>query len=727
MDSPAAYRYTEARMSKIAEEMLADIDKETVDWVDNYDATRKEPRVLPAKIPQLLLNGTVGIAVGMATNIPPHNLSELIDGLIALIGNPQMTVEDLMGHVKGPDFPTAGLIYDKEAIKAMYVNGRGGIVMRARAIIEETRAGRSHILVTEIPYQVNKATLIEKIADLVRDKKIQGISDIRDESSRNEIRIVIELKKDAYPKKILNQLFKLTQMQSSFNMNMIALVDGIQPRLLNLKQVLEYFIEHRKEVITRRTQYELKIAKARAHILEGLKIALDHIDAVIATIKKSKTKEDASGALQKEFKLTVLQAQAILEMRLQTLAGLERQKIEDEYLEKIALITELEGILTDSKKVLNILKKELAEIKMKYGDDRRTEIIPHAVNEISQKDTIPNMPILVMLSKEGYIKRILPNSFKQQHRGGKGIIGMTTKEEDEIRIMLYANNHDDLLYFTNRGRVFSLPVYEIPQTSRTAKGQAIVNLLQLQKDERVTAILISNQNATRQFLFMGTNRGTVKKTAIEQFKNMRKTGLIAIKLRDGDELEWVKETSGSDTVVLVSREGKCIQFPEKDVRSMGRTATGVRGMRLKGDDEVIQMDVIRGENGDLLIVTQNGLGKRTALVNYRSQGRGGSGVKTANLNPRTGKVVGAEVIIKELQGDLIIISKLGQIIRLPLESIPTRGRATQGVYLMRMKNSGDIVASISIIRKDEDLPEDQLGENNLKEEAEEAPTQPTLV
>ncbi|EKD93494.1 MAG: hypothetical protein ACD_28C00140G0004 [uncultured bacterium] len=722
-DSAAAYRYTEARMTKIAEELLFDIDKETVDWSENYDASRLEPRVLPSKIPQLLLNGTMGIAVGMATNIPPHNLGELVDGLIAIIKNPELTVEDLMEYIKGPDFPTHGIIYDKEAIKAMYVNGRGGIVMRARAQIEEMKGGRFQIRVSEIPYQVNKASLIEKMADLARDKKIVGMSDIRDESSRNEIRIIIELKKEAYPKKILNQLFKLTPMQTSFNMNMIALVDGIQPRLLNLKQVLEYFIEHRKVVITRRTEYDLKIAKARAHILEGLKIALDNIDSVIETIKKSKTKEDASEALQKKFKLSELQAQAILEMRLQTLAGLERQKIEDEYIEKMALITELEGILADPKKVLHILEEELAEIKAKYGDPRRTEVVPHAVDEISQKDTIPNSPMLVMLSQENYIKRVAPDSFRRQHRGGKGIIGMTTKDEDEIRILRYVNNHDDLLYFTNRGRVFKLPAYEIPQTSRTAKGQAIVNLLQLQKDEWVTAILKEEEKSEGKYLFMGTNRGTVKKTPIEDFKNMRKTGLIAIKLREKDELEWVKETSGEDNVVMITREGKCIQFNENDVRSMGRTATGVRGIRLKGDDEVIQMDVIKGEHGDLLVITEKGMGKRTPLANYRAQGRGGSGVKTANLSPKTGKVVGAEVLEENMEGDLIVVSKSGQIIRLPLTSIPNRGRATQGVYLMRM-NTNDKVASISIMKKsDEEFEE--LAEEGAEETA--SAEQSTLV
>lgn len=729
-DSAAAYRYTEAKMKKIAEELLHDIEKDTVDWADNYDGTKKEPRVLPAKIPQLLLNGTMGIAVGMATNIPPHNLGEVIDGTIALIKNPELTVEDLMEYIKGPDFPTQGIIYDTEAIKAMYVNGRGGIKMRARAKIEEMKNGRFRIRVSEIPYQVNKSTLIEKMADLVRDKKIIGISDIRDESSRDEIRIIIELKKDSYPKKILNQLYKYTTMQTSFNMNMIALVDGIQPRLLNLKQVLEYFILHRREVIRRRTEYDLRIAQARAHILEGLKIALDNIDKVIATIRASKTKEEAKEALIKNFKLSDLQAQAILEMRLQTLAGLERQKIDDEYNEKIALITELESILADEGKVLEIINDELAEMKEKYGDERRTEIIPHAIGQFSAKDTIPNKPMLVILTKENYIKRVEPGSFKLQNRGGKGIIGMTTKEEDEIAVMRYTHNHDELLYFTNRGRVFKLPTYEIPQTSRTAKGQAIVNLLQLEKDESVTAILNAGNKFSGKYLIMGTTKGTIKKTDVTQFQNVRKSGLIAIKLRDDDALEWVKESNGESNVVMISHGGQCIQFSEKDVRPMGRSSMGVRGMKLKGEDHVIQMDIVAEDGTDLLIITENGLGKRSPLTSYRFQSRGGSGVKTANLTPKTGKIVKAEVLEPGILGDLVMVSKEGQIIRLSVDSIPTRGRATQGVYLMRLKNAKDRVASISIIRPEsleEIKPEDNQKEDKKSANAKSSESEQTSL
>jgi len=697
-DSAAAMRYTEAKMEKMSEEILADIEKETVPWAPNYDGRLKEPKVLPTRVPQLLLNGTMGIAVGMATNIPPHNLGEVIDATIHVADSPECTIDDIMEFIKGPDFPTAGMIYDTEAIKEMYTNGRGGIAMRAKADIEEHKGGKFKIIITEIPYQVNKANLVTKIADLVRSKKIKGITDIRDESNREGIRIAIELKRDSYPKKILNQLYKLTPMQTSFNMNMIALVDGIQPRLLNLKQVLEYFIAHRKEVITNRTKYELKVAKARAHILEGLTIALDNIDKVIETIKKSPTKEDAHAALMKKFKLSDLQASAILEMRLQTLAGLERKKIEDEYKEKLALIEKLEGILADTKKVLKIMKDELAAIKEKYADERRTEVIPHAIGQISQKDTIPNAPMIISLTKENYIKRLSPASFRVQKRGGKGVIGMSTKEEDEIAIIKSAMNHDDIMFFTSKGRVFKLPVYEVPQSSRQAKGTPVVNLLQLGDGESITSILTADEEKTGKYLLMATRKGTVKKTAIEDFKNIRKTGLIAIKLRDEDSLEWVRQTNPEDRVVIVTHEGKCIKFDEANARAMGRASMGVRGIRLKPDDYCVQMDVVQGDNDDLLVVMGNGLGKRTTLVSYRFQARGGAGVKTANITEKTGKVIGASVIKEGTEADLIIISKQGQIIRMPLNGIPSRGRATQGVYLMRFKGK-DKVASISVIDK----------------------------
>jgi DNA gyrase subunit A len=724
-DSAAAMRYTEAKMEKIADEMLSDIDKDTVDFAPNYDGRYKEPKVLPTRIPQLLLNGTMGIAVGMATNIPPHNLTEVMDSLMALSNDPELEVEDLMEYIKGPDFPTGATIYDVEAIKEMYTTGRGGITVRAKAEIEEMKNGKHRIIVHEIPYQLNKSSLVEKMAELVRDKKITGITDIRDESNREGTRIVIELKKDSYPNKILNQLYKLTQMQSRFNMNMIALVDGIQPRLLNLKQVLEHFIDHRKIVITRRTEYELRVAQARAHILEGLKIALDNIDKVIETIKKSKTKEDAHAALMKKFKLSELQASAILEMRLQTLAGLERTKIEDELKEKLALIKELEGILADKKKVLKIMQDEFKEIIEKYGDKRKTEIVPHALGQFSVKDTIPNEEMVVTLTKENYIKRVVPASFKSQGRGGQGRIAMSTKEEDEIAIVRFAKNHDKLLVFTNTGRVFQLPVYELPKASRQAKGTPLVNLLQLAGDETVTAMLVvKNDKFKGEFLLMATKLGTIKKTSVEQFQNVRKSGLIAIKLRDGDSLNWVRQTSEDNHVMIVTHEGKCIQFDQSDVRSMGRSSMGVRGIKLKTNDYVVEMDNIKSPEANLLVVMENGLGKRTRVSEYRFQARGGSGVKTANLTEKTGKLIGAKVLEPETDGDIIIVSKKGVMIRTGLKSVPKRGRATQGVYIMRMKK-GDRVASMSFIMKEAEVENNEEKEKAKKDDAD--AKQATLV
>lgn len=716
-DSAAAMRYTEVKMEKITEELLADIEKQTVDFRDNYDSTRKEPSVMPAKIPQLLLNGVAGIAVGMATSIPPHNLGEVIDATINLADNPDSTIEELMEFIKGPDFPTSGIIYDKKAIQAMYMNGRGGIVMRAKAEIIERKSGRFDIVVNEIPYQVNKSVLVAKIADLVRDKKIVGISDIRDQSNREGIEIMIELKKDAYPKKILNQLFKMTDMQTTFNMNMIALVEGLQPRLLNLKQVLEYFIEHRKVTITRRTQYELKVAKDRAHILEGLKKALDHIDAIIKTIKESKTKEDAHEALMKKFKFTDIQTTAILEMRLQTLAGLEHKKILDELKEKLALIEHLEGVLKDPKKVIKIMKDELAEIKAKYGDERKTKIVAHGVSDISAKDTIPNEPMVVCLTRENYIKRIPPSTFRTQHRGGKGVIGMATKEEDEIKIICHTRNHEEIMFFTNRGRVFKLPVYEIPQAARTSKGQAIVNLLQLGEDEMVSSMLNISEKFTGQFLIMATRDGTVKKTPVEDFENVRRSGLIAIKLRPGDSLEWVKEANKGDQIFIATSQGKSIRFDQEEVRPMGRPSMGVRGIRLKNKNFCVEMDVVKNPaEAEVLIVMENGLGKCTKVSSYRLQGRGGSGTKTAKVTAKTGKIIGAKVFDDKSNADIIMVSRNGQVIRLNLKDTPSQGRATQGVYLMRM-DSGDRVASISLIMdfEEEKQPAEPREKRPLKE------------
>jgi DNA gyrase subunit A len=722
-DNAAAMRYTEAKMEKLTDEMMADIDKETVDFIPNYDGRSQEPVVLPARIPQLLLNGTMGIAVGMATNIPPHNLGETMDALIALSDTPDMEVSDLMQYIKGPDFPTGATIYGLEAIKEMYTTGRGGVTIRAKAEIEEEKNGRFRIIITEIPYQVNKATLVEKIADLVQEKKITGISDLRDESNREGIRVVIELKKDSYPNKILNQLYKLTPLQSNFNMNMIALVDGgRQPRLLNLKQVLEHFIDHRKIVITRRTAFELKMARARAHILEGLKIALDHIDAVIATIRGSETKEEAHDALMAKFNLSDLQSTAILEMRLQTLAGLERAKIEDELAEKMRLIAELEGILADTKKVLKIMQKEFTEIKDQYGDARRTEIVPQALGEFSVKDTIPNEEMVVTLTKENYVKRVQPSAFKSQGRGGQGKLAMGTKEEDEIEIMRFAKNHDKLLFFTNTGRTFQLPVYELPLATRQAKGTPLINLIQLTKDETVTAMLVvTNDQFKGEFLFMATRMGTVKKTPVEDFKNVRKSGLIAIKLRPDDCLSWVKQVSINEHIMIVTYEGKCIQFDQADVRGMGRASMGVRGIKLRGTDTVVEMDRVVDPKADLLVVMENGLGKRTPVAEYRFQTRGGSGVKTANLTEKTGKLVGAKVVEPETEGDIMIVSKKGVMIRTELKSVPSRGRATQGVYIMRMKQD-DKVASMSFIAASAESEYAGQGEES-ESEVEETPTE----
>ncbi len=713
-DSAAAMRYTEAKMTKLAEEMLADLDKETVDFRPNYDETRQEPTVLPTKVPQLLINGTLGIAVGMATSIPPHNLGEIIDATLHIVENPEATVEDLLAFVKGPDFPTGGILYDGGILREAYSTGRGSVTTRSKLEIEEMKNGKHRIVVNEIPYQVNKAVLITKMADLVRDKKIVGITDIRDESNHEGIRIVIELAKNSYPNKIVNQLYKLTQLQENFSFNMIALVDGIQPRLLNLKNILEQFVKHRFEVITRRINYDLKIAKARAHILEGLRIALDQIDAVIDTIRNSKTKEIAKENLIKKFKLSELQAQAILEMRLQALAGLERQKIEDEYKEKLAFIAECEAILADEKKVYAIVSEELTDIKARYATPRRTQILKQGLDGFSAKDTIPNAPMMVMLSKQNYIKRLPPTAFRAQNRGGKGIIGTTTKDEDEVLLMKNANNHDELMFFTSQGRVFRLPTYEIPQCSRQAKGTPIINLLQLQPDERVTAVLNAGEKLEGQSLIMCTHQGTIKKTLVKDFANVRKSGLIAIKLREDDSLEWVREVSPGQQVMIITKEGKSVRFEERDVRPMGRASQGVRGIRLSGEDCVVEMDVLSDpDKAELLVVMENGLGKKTLVSAYRLQARGGSGVKTAQVTTKTGKVVGAK-IIENFEGDLILISNSGQTLRMDIAEIPQRSRATQGVFLMRLSKGK--VASLSVLpmasegRQEEDFEPEKESE-----------------
>ena len=704
-DGAAAMRYTESRMEKITDDILSDIDKDTVDFVANYDASRKEPAVLPSKIPNLLLNGTVGIAVGMATNIPPHNLHELINAINHLLDNPEATVEDLLKYVQGPDFPTGGIIYDKEAIKQAYLTGRGSIMIRAKAEIEEMSAsGRFHIRVSEIPYQVNKSLLIQKMAQLVNDKIIVGISDIRDESDREGIRVIIEMKKDAYPQKILNQLYKHTDLQTSFGYNMIALADGLQPRLMNLQELLAVFIEHRRVVIRRRVTFERDRAMERAHILEGLVIALDNIDDVVDTIRKSETKEIARERLMKKFKLSELQAVAILEMRLQTLAGLERQKIVDELKAVKAFIDECNEILGSKAKIDNVFRQELTDIKKSYGDDRRTAVVPNAAGEFSAKDTIPNAPMIVTLTRSGYVKRLSPLQFRAQHRGGKGLKGADVRDDDEVLSILHVMNHDDLLFFTNTGRLFQMPAYELPQAGRIARGQAIVNLLQLKPEERLTAILKADLSEAK-YLFMITDRGTVKRTEVTEFQNIRKSGLIAQKLPEGENLRWVVTTDGKNEILIVSQKGKAIRFKEDDVRPMGRSAAGVYGIRLADNDRVVEAGVIRdASKSKLMVVMENGLGKMSPVTEYRFQGRGGSGVKAAQLTTKTGDIIGAVVLEEGAEGDLLCISKQGQTIRMGLKDIPSRGRATQGVIVMRL-DPPDKVATMSVVMFDKEAEE----------------------
>ncbi len=702
-DAAAAMRYTETKLAPIAEELLLDIEKKTVNFVPNYDGTHNEPIVLPAKLPNLLLNGAVGIAVGMATNIPTHNLTELCDGLIHLIENPEMTVENLMEFIKGPDFPTGGIIYNINDIKQAYATGKGGIVVRAKAEIIEPKSGQFQIIVTEIPYQVNKASLLEKIALLVQEKRIEGIKDLRDESNKDGVRIVIELKKDSYPKKILNQLFKLTQLQETFHVNLLALVEGIQPRVLTLKMILEEYLKHRKEVIRRRTEFDLAQAKDRAHILDGLVMALEKIDQIIKTIKKSKDRDEAKINLIKKFKFSERQAVAILEMRLQQLANLERIKVEEELKEKKKLIKELEALLASPKKILGLIKEELNAIKTKYGDERRTQIVVHGVKEFSAEDLIPNEPTIITITRDGYIKRLPPETFKTQSRGGKGVAGLTTKEEDVVEHFFTTNTHADLLFFTTRGRVFQLKAYDVPQASRTAKGQALVNFLQLSPNEKVSATLSLAELKDYKYLVMMTRQGLIKKVDIADFSNVRRSGLIAIKLKGNDVLEWTRPSTGNDEVLITTAKGQAIRFKEKQIRPMGRNAAGVRGIRLKKEDQVVDMDIIEAglkiDNLQLLVVMENGFGKRSNVKLYRLQGRGGSGIKTAKITPKTGQIVAAKIInARDIEGrDLIIISEKGQVIRLPFKSVSVLGRATQGVRLMRFKEEKDSVANVTFI------------------------------
>lgn len=703
-DSAAAMRYTEAKLSALADELLIDIEKDTVPFVPNYDGTHQEPRVLPGRLPNLLINGTAGIAVGMATNIPPHNLGEVIDATHFLIDNPDATTEDLTKFIPGPDFPTGGTIYNQKEIHQAYGTGKGSVVMRGKAEIIEEKNGFT-IIITEIPYQVNKATMIEHIADLVRDKKIEGIKDLRDESDQSGIRVVIELKRDSYPKKILNQLYKHTELQGTFHLNMLALVDGVQPRVLNLKTILEEHIKHREIVIRRRTEYDLNKAKERAHILEGLKIAVDNIDAVVKLIRASKDKEEAKLGLMKKFKLSERQAVAILEMRLQNLANLERLKIEDELKEKRKLIKELETLLGSVKKIRGVIQAELMVMKEKYANPRRTVVVKGAVGEFTQEDLIPDEATVVTITRDGYIKRLAPESFRVQSRGGKGVQGLTTKEDDIVAHLLSTNTHADLLFFTDKGRVFQLKAYEVPAASRTAKGQAIVNFLQLGPEENVTAVLPVASGKKAGFYVMGTEKGMIKRVAVEEFTNVRRSGLIAIRLRTNDTLKWVRIASGGDEIMMITRLGQSIRFKEKSVRVMGRAAAGVHAIRLKAQDAVVTMDVVPtgqvAKNLELLVVSEQGFGKRTKLSQYKVQGRGGSGIKTADVTKKTGIIVGAAVVAptaeKDIVQDIIIISTGGQVIRLPYRSISVVGRVTQGVRLMRLKDEKDRVANVTLV------------------------------
>lgn len=707
-DPPAASRYTEARLGRAGNELLTDLDKDTVDFRDNYDGSEQEPSVLPAKLPNLLLNGQIGIAVGMATNIPPHNLGELVDAAIELIDNPEATIDDLLAHVKGPDFPTGAIVYGGAPMKQAYQTGRGSVMVRAVTNIEETKKGRSQIIVTEMPYGVNKATLIEKIAELHKDKKIL-ISDLRDESARGKVRVVIELRKDAYPKKVLNQLFKMTALQTSFHYNMLALIDGIQPKVLGLQDILEEFVKHRRAVVRRRTEFELKAAKARAHILEGYKIALDHIDEVIKLIRASKTSEEAQAGLIKKFGLSEIQAQAILAMQLRRLTGLERDKIENELKELLALIAKLEAILASESEILRIIKEELLEMKEKFGDDRRSQIINHELGKFSDEELIPEEEAVILLTGENYIKRTLVSDYRKQHRGGKGKRGMTTKELDVIEFMVQANTHDWLLFFTNKGRVFRLKAYEVPAAGLNAKGVAAVNLLQLQPEEKITALIKHEKGSSDDgYLFMTTVKGTVKKTPIADYANIRTNGLIAIKLDDGDELRWIRKSSGSDDIIISTSAGQAIRFNESHARSMGRSARGVRGVRLRPNDQVVGMDVA-DDSKQLLVISQNGYGKSTKVSNFPAHNRGGVGIKAAVVTAKTGPIISVRTIDDDV-AEVLLISSKGQAIRVGLKDVPTLGRTTQGVRIMRM-SVGDTVASVGL------MPEQQAADDDSEEES----------
>ncbi len=700
-DEPAASRYTEARMDKIGGELLSDIDKETVDFRDNFDGTEKEPVVLPSAVPNILLNGQMGIAVGMATNIPPHNLGEVVDATVAQIDNPEITLDELLTHIKGPDFPTGAEVYGGAPMRQAYETGRGSVTIRAVASIEERKNGRYSIIITEVPYGMSKEGFVDKVRELVLAKKITHIADARDESARGKVRVVVELKKDAYPKKILNQLYKLTGLQTSFHYNVLALVNGIQPKVMGLKEILAEFIKHRQGVIRRRTEFELRKAKERAHILEGLKIALDHIDEVIKTIRESY--DDADKRLMERFGLSEIQAAAILAMQLRRLQGLERDKIEDELKQLHELIKKLEAILADENEILRVVKEELLAMKEKYGDERRSKIINHELGKFSDEELIPEEESVILLTSENYIKRTLVSDYRRQNRGGKGKRGMTTKEEDVIDQVIQASSHDYLLFFTNMGRIFRLKAYEVPAASLSAKGVAAVNLLQLQPEEKITAIIKHEKDANEDgYLFMATKKGTVKKTPVKDYANVRTNGLIAIKLDEGDELRWIKRTTGENDVIISTSAGQAIRFNEKDTRPMGRSARGVRGVRLRPNDSVVGMDIVTGDDQTLLVVSEKGFGKRTKVSNFPSHKRGGVGIKAAVVTAKTGPIISVQTIDPEIT-EALLVSQNGQTIRLGLSDIKLLGRTTQGVTIMRLSD-GDAVSSIGLMA---DRPQDE--------------------
>ncbi|MDQ0415189.1 DNA gyrase subunit A [Mesobacillus stamsii] len=710
-DAAAAMRYTEARMSKISMELLRDINKDTIDYQDNYDGSEREPMVMPSRFPNLLVNGTSGIAVGMATNIPPHQLGEVIDGVLAISKDPDMSIMELMEIITGPDFPTAGLILGRSGIRKAYETGRGSITLRAKVEMEQKSNGKEVIIVRELPYQVNKAKLIEKIAELVRDKRLDGITDLRDESDRKGMRVVIEVRKDANANVLLNNLYKQTAMQTSFGINLLALVDG-QPKVLNLKQCLTYYLDHQVVVIRRRTEFELRKAEARAHILEGLRIALDNLDAVIRLIRSSRTTDIAREGLMTQFTLSEKQAQAILDMRLQRLTGLEREKIEEEFQNLMQLIIELKAILADNEKVLEIIREELTEIKERFKDERRTEIVSGGLEMIEDEDLIPRENIVITLTHNGYVKRLPVSTYRAQRRGGRGIQGMGTNDDDFVEHLITTSTHDTILFFSNKGKVYRSKGYEIPEFSRTAKGIPIINLLEVEKGEWVNAIIPVSEFVDDWYLFFTTKEGISKRSPLTSFANIRNNGLIALNLREGDELISVRLTDGTKEMIIGTKAGLLIRFPETDVRSMGRTATGVKGIRLSAGDEVVGMEVLE-ESAEILVVTKNGYGKRTPSEEYRRQGRGGKGIKTCNITEKNGDLVTMKVVTGE--EDLMLITTGGVLIRIPVSSISMTGRNTQGVKLINLnKAENEYVSTVAKVDKEEDKPEELEEEENAE-------------